>query len=381
MNFEFTQQQLEDRAFYAQFAQQEILPYLRQMDEEEATPPCVLDAMRTPRILGIPLSTEYGGLGRDFVTATICMEELSKVSPATAGIINVSTEIVGMGLYNYGTEEQKRKYLTRIASGEAIGAFALTEPGAGSDSAGVQTTAELVGEEYVLNGTKMFITNAEISDIFLIAAKTDVGDDSRKITMFIVEKGTPGFSIGSHEHKMGIRSSSTCELVFDNCRIPKENLLGQLGKGLKIALGGLDGGRVMIATQGLGIAQGCIDHTVAFLKEHAAETNYLLNEQNTKFTLAKLQTRVDAARLLCYRAAAKWDSGARFSQEAAMAKYYATDLANEVARECIQLMGYQGLSQSYQLESFFRDAKITEIYEGTNEIQLLVLSGLLNYKI
>lgn len=180
---------------------------------------------------------------------------------------------------------------------------------------------------------------------------------------------------------MGIRSSSTCELVFDNCRIPKENLLGQFGKGLKIALGGLDGGRVMIATQGLGIAQGCIDHTVAFLKEHAAETNYLLNEQNTQFTLAKLQTRVDAARLLCYRAAAKWDSGARFSQEAAMAKYYATDLANEVARECIQLMGYQGLSQAYQLESFFRDAKITEIYEGTNEIQLLVLSGLLNYTI
>ena len=244
----------------------------------------------------------------------------------------------------------------------------------------MRTTAVLDGDTWVLNGTKCFITNAEIASTFLIAALTDMGEGKRKISMFIVEKDYPGFQVGKHEDKMGIRSSSTCELILEDCRVPKENLLGELGKGLRIAFGGLDGGRVMIAAQGLGIAQGCWDEAVDYLKNHQEETEGAINTQKVQFKLAELQTKIDASRLMVYRAASNWSQGKPFGKEAAMAKYYATDIANEVARTCVQLMGYEGCKYGNRVEQFFRDAKITEIYEGTNEIQLMVVAGQLGLK-
>ncbi len=375
LNFEFTAEQQSALEFYKGYAQEVVSPYFHELEETGATPKSLLEKMAKPEILGIPLPEEYGGYGKDFVTATICMEELSKASPATAGIINVSTEIVGYGILKFGTDEQKKKYVPKIASGEWIGAFALTEPGAGSDSAGVKTMAVLDGDEWVLNGAKCFITNSEISQLFLIAALTELPDGKKKISMFIVEKGTPGFTIGKHEDKLGIRSSSTCELVFDNCRLPKDALLGELGKGLKIALGGLDGGRVMIGAQGLGIAEQCFDECVEYLKNNRDTTGDAINRQHVQFKLAELGTKIEAAKLLLYKSAALWDAGQPFSKEAAMAKYLCSDLSNEVARVCMQYMGYAGVSLGNKVEQYLRDAKITEIYEGTNEIQLMVIAG------
>lgn len=381
MDFVMGEERIKEREAYRAFAEKELAPYVRQMDEEEKTPDHILKKMAECDLLGIPIDTKWGGAGKDFVSATLCMEELSKVSPAVAGIINVTTEIVTVALLTHGTEDQQNRYVPDLATGKKIGAFALTEPGAGSDAGGVKTVAEEDGDNYILNGTKLFITNAEIADIFLIAALTDVGDGKKKISMFIVEKEMKGFSVGAHEKKMGIRASSTCELILDNCVVPKANLLGTPGKGLGIALGGLDGGRVMIAAQALGIAQACIDHTVSYLKEHAEETGKRLNKQAVQFKLAELQTKTDAARLLTYRAADYWDKKVPFSKEAAMAKLYASECANEVARECVQLMGYDGCTTDYPVEGLLRDAKITEVYEGTNEIQRMVIAGLMDLKI
>lgn len=380
MHYELTGQQLEDRRHYADFAEREIKPRLAEMETAEAVPPDLLAKMKEAGLLGIPLPKEYGGSGKDFISATLCMEELSMISPATAGIINVTTEIVSVSLLAHGTPEQKEKYLTPLAKGTAVGAFALTEPGAGSDTAGVRTTAVLDNGHWILNGTKCFITNAEIADIFLIAALTDTGGGKKKLSMFIVEKDFPGFTIGKHEKKMGIRSSSTCELILEDCVIPQENLLGELGKGMRIALGSLDGGRVMIAAQGLGVAQGCWNEAVKYLKENTEETGGAINSQSIQFELAKLQIHIDAARLMVYRAAALWNAGKPFSKEAAMAKYYATNVGNDVARACMQLMGDVGCTCGSLVEELFRDVKISEIYEGTNEIQLLVTAAHLGLK-
>lgn len=379
MDFNIFSDREKELQQYRQFAEQKIMPLFHQMEASDETPDELLKKMAQEHLLGIPIPKEYDGLGKDFVSATMCMEELSKISPAVAGIINVSSEIVCGSLERFGTEEQKCKYLPPMARGEVIGAFALTEPSAGSDAAGVRTVAVEKKDHWVLNGTKCFITNAEIASTFLIAAMTDIGG-GKKISMFIVEKDYPGFRIGKHEDKMGIRASSTCELILEDCIVPKENLLGELGKGLKIALSGLDGGRVMIAAQGLGLAQGCWDETVDYLKNHVVETNGAINTQKVQFKLAKLQTKIDAARLMVYRAAVQWSEGKPFGKAAAMAKYYATDIANEVTRACAQLMGYQGCTLGSRVEQFFRDAKITEIYEGTNEIQLLVVAGQLGLK-
>ena len=378
MNFE--SERKEEIAFYKSFGEKEIKPLFHQLEEEGKTPESLLVKMREAGLFGIPMPIEYGGSGRDFISATICMEELSKYSPATAGIINVTTEIVSDALRMHGTQAQKEKYLSRLASGAAIGAFALTESGAGSDASGVRTTAVLKNGQWVLNGTKCFITNAEIADIFLIAAKTET-ERGKKISMFIVEKDTPGFKIGQHENKMGIRSSSTCELILDECRIPEQNLLGKLGGGLKVALGGLDGGRVMIAAQGLGIAEACWEDAVSYLKENAEATEKLLNHQAVQFKLAELKTKIEASKLMVYRSAELWTKGEAFGKEAAMAKYYATDIANETAREVINLIGYEGVRFGSLTEEYFRDAKITEIYEGTNEIQLMVIAGKLGLSV
>ena len=381
MNFDFSSAQEKDIASYRTFAEKELRPYVRAMDELEETPAHIIEKLKEYDLLGIPLPVEFGGGGKGFLEAALCMEELSKVSPAVAGILNVTADIVGDALLNFGTAYQHQKYLTQIASGTAIGAFAITEPGAGSDVAAAKTVAVEEDGQYVLNGTKLFITNSEIADIFLIGAMTDMGNGKKKLTMFIVEKGFNGFKVGKSEHKMGIRASSTCELILEDCIVPKENLLGELGKGMNIALGSLDGGRVMIAAQGLGIAQGCIDAAIAYLKENAAYTGKRLNQQAVQFKLADLQTRTDAARLLVYRSAVLHDEGKPFSREAAMAKLYATEIANEVARDCVQLMGYDGCTTDYPVESLMRDAKITEIYEGTNEIQRLVIAAQMGLRV
>lgn len=380
MSLDYMTFRCEEAAGYRAFAEKEIKPLFHTMEETGETPQELLQKMAQANLFGIPIPPEYGGLGKDYISATLCMEELSKISPATAGIINVSTELVCGALQMFGTEAQKKKYITPLAQGKAIGAFALTEPGAGSDTSGVRSTAVLDGDHWVLSGTKCFITNAELASVFLIAALTTLESGKQKISMFIVERDFPGFQIGAHEDKMGIRSSSTCELILDNCIVPKENLLGDLGKGLKIALSSLEGGRVMIAAQGLGIAQGCWDETVSYLKGHVEETGGAINNQSVQFKLAELQTKIDASRLMVYRAAAQWSAGEPFGTAAAMAKYYATDVANEVARTCIQLMGFEGCTFGGRVEQFFRDAKITEIYEGTNEIQLMVVAGLLGLK-
>jgi len=370
----------EDIKHYQDFADNVLRPEFQKLEEGHGTPPEVLKKLAEEHLLGIPVSKEYGGLGKDYLSATLCMEILSMASPAVAGIINVSSEIVCGSLAKFGTPEQKEKYLKPLAAGEVIGAFALTEPSAGSDAGGVKTTAVPDGDHWVLNGTKCFITNAGIASTFLICALTDIGGGKKKISMFIVEKGFPGFTVGKEEDKMGMRASSTCELILDDCIVPKENLLGNLGKGLGIALGGLDGGRVMIATQGLGIAQTCYNEAVRYLKTFADETGKSINTQAYQFALARIQTKIDAARLLIYRAAWKWSQGMKFGREAAMAKFYATDIANEVTRECMQFMGREGCEYGSILEEFFRDAKITEIYEGTNEIQLMVTAGQLGLK-
>lgn len=380
MNFSSFSPCEADQVQYRGFAETELFPYFHQLEVAGKTPDELLKKMANAHLFGISISKKYDGLGRDFISTALCVEELSKISPATAGIINVSSEIVCGCLERFGTEEQKAKYLPPMARGDVIGAFALTEPGAGSDTAGVRTTAVLEDDHWVLNGTKCFITNAEISDTFLIAAQTDIGGGKKKISLFIVEKNFPGFSIGKHEDKMGIRSSSTCELILENSIVPKENLLGELGKGIHIALGGLDGGRVLIGAQGLGIAQGCWDECVSYLKSHVEESGGAINRQSVQFELAKLQTQIDAARLMVYYAASLKSENKPFGKEAAMAKYYATNVANEVTRACVQLMGDEGCRFGNRAEQFFRDAKITEIYEGTNEIQLLVIAGQLGLK-
>jgi len=380
VNYIFGDSRNEEIAYYRDFAEKKLRPYVRQMDVEEKTSAHIILRLKECGLLGIPMDKKYGGAGKDFVSATICMEELSKVSPAVAGIINVTSELATDGIRVFGTKEQRAKYVPQLASGDKIGAFAITEAGAGSDTAAVKTTAVLDGDHYVINGSKIFITNAELSGIFLIGAQTGLPDGKRKLSMFIVEKEFPGFAIGKHEKKMGIRASSTCELILEDCIVPKENLLGELGKGQKIALICLDGGRVMIAAQALGIAQGAIDETISYLKANAAQTDDLINKQGVQFKLADLQTRTDAARLMVYRAAILWDQKKNFSREAAMAKLYASEIANEVSRECVQIMGYEGCTTDYLVESMMRDAKITEIYEGTNEIQRLVIAGLMGLK-
>ena len=380
MDFNFSKAHQDDIIYYREFAENEVRPYVRSMDEEEVFPEHLLEKMREYKLFGIPISKEYGGEGKDHMSSVLCMEEISKVSPVVPGLLNVTTELVTGAILKFGTQAQKDKYVAKLTTGEMIGAFAITEAGAGSDSSAAKTKAVLDGDTYIINGTKLFITNAIQAGVFLIGAKTDIGNGKEKMSMFLIDRDTPGFRVGKTEHKMGTRASSTCELIIEDCRIPKENLLGQLGKGMAVALGGLDGGRVMIGAQGVGIAQGCIDQTVKYLKEHLEETDWLINRQSIQFKIAQLQTKVDAARLMVYRAATEWDADVPFGRAAALAKYYATDICNEVTRECIQIMGYEGCTTDYPVEEMYRNAKITEIYEGTNEIQLLVIAGLLGLK-
>jgi len=306
---------------------------------------------------------------------SMAVEELSRVCGTTGVVVSAHTSLCVAPIMENGTEEQKMKYLPKLASGEWIGAFGLTEPGAGTDAALQQTVAVDAGDKYILNGSKIFITNAGFAHVYVVIAMTDKSQGTRGISAFIVERGTPGFTIGKEEKKLGIRGSSTCELIFENCEIPKENLLGKVGKGFGLAMKTLDGGRIGIAAQALGIAQGAMDETVKYTKERKQFGKSIAKFQNTQFQLADMETKVQASRLLVRHAAYKKDKGMPYSVEAAMAKLFASETSMEVTTKAIQFHGGYGYTREYPVERMFRDAKITEIYEGTSEVQRMVISG------
>ena len=357
------------------FVDTEVRPLARTLDEEERFPVETVAKMAELGLMGIPFPEEYGGAGMDNQCYIMAVEELSKACGTTGVILSAHTSLCAAPIYEFGTEEQKRKYLVPLAKGEKLGAFGLTEPNAGTDAAGQQTIAERKEDHYLLNGSKLFITNAGYADTYVIFAMTDKAQGTRGISAFIVEKGMPGFQVGKKEAKMGIRGSATCELSFENVKVPLENLLGQEGKGFGIAMKTLDGGRIGIAAQALGLAQGAIDETVAYTKERKQFGKAIAQFQNTQFQLADMQARTDAARLLVYRAACSKDAKLPYSVEAAMAKLFAAETAMEVTTKAVQLHGGYGYTREYPVERMMRDAKITEIYEGTSEVQRMVISA------
>jgi butyryl-CoA dehydrogenase len=375
MNFNLTEEQKLLKKLYKEFTENEVEPIAGEIDEEERFPVETVEKMKSNGMLGIPFPKKYGGQGGDNQAYVMLVEELSKACGTTGVIVSAHTSLCCAPIYEFGTEEQKQKYLVPLAKGEKLGAFGLTEANAGTDAAGQQTKAVLDGDHYILNGSKIFITNAANADIFIVMAMTDKSKGTRGISAFIVEKDYEGFSIGKKELKMGIRGSATCELIFEDVKVPKENLLGREGKGFSIAMKTLDGGRIGIAAQALGIAQGAIDETVKYVKERKQFGRPIAKFQNTQFQLADMQTKVDAARLLVYRAAFNKDNKLAYSNEAAMAKLFASEISMEVTTKAVQLHGGYGYTREYPVERMMRDAKITEIYEGTSEVQKMVVSA------
>ena len=370
------------RTLFKEFAEKEVKPLAQEVDETEVFPRGTVEKMAKAGFLGIPVPKEYGGKGCDPLTYAMCVEELSKVCGTTGVIVSAHTSLCCDPIQTYGTEEQKQKYLVPLAKGEKLGAFGLTEPGAGTDAQGQQTKAVLDGDEWVLNGSKIFITNGKEADVYVIFAVTSVvtdakGRSKKMISAFIVEKGTPGFTFGTKEKKMGIRGSSTYELIFTDCRIPKENLLGQEGKGFGIAMHTLDGGRIGIAAQALGLAEGALERTIEYVKERKQFGRAIGAFQNTQFQIADMATKVQAAQYMVYRAAMAKATQKSYTVEAAQAKLYAAEVAMEVTTKAVQLHGGYGYIREYDVERMMRDAKITEIYEGTSEVQRMVISGAL----
>ena len=381
MDFTLSKEHEMARTLFRDFAEKEVKPLAQEVDETEEFPRGTVEKMAKLGFLGIPIPKEYGGQGCDPLTYAMCVEELSKVCGTTGVIVSAHTSLCCDPILTYGTEEQKQKYLVPLAKGEKLGAFGLTEPGAGTDAQGQQTKAVLDGDEWVLNGSKIFITNGKEADVYVIIAVTGTvekrGRMQKEISAFIVEKGTPGFTFGTKEKKMGIRGSATYELIFTDCRIPKENLLGAEGKGFGIAMHTLDGGRIGIAAQALGLAEGALENTIAYVKERKQFGRAIGAFQNTQFQIADMATKVEAAQLLVYKAAMAKATQKVYSVEAAKAKLYAAEVAMEVTTKAVQLHGGYGYTREYDVERMMRDAKITEIYEGTSEVQRMVISGAL----
>lgn len=363
------------RQMVREFAEKEVAPGASERDSTGEFPWEIVKKMARYNMLGIPFPEEYGGAGADTLSYIITVEELARVCAATAVIVSAHTSLCAHPIYQFGTEEQKQRFLVPLAQGNRLGAFALTEPNAGTDAASIRTTATRQGDSYILNGNKIFITNGGVADIYIVLAKTDPSKGARGITAFIVEKGTPGFSFGKKEDKLGIRASSTTELIFQNCRIPVENRLGEEGEGFKIAMQTLDGGRIGIAAQAVGIAQACLDACLRYAKEREQFGKPIGSFQAIQWMLADMATQVEAARLLTYRAAWLKDNKQPFSKEAAMAKLYASEVAMQQAIKAVQIHGGYGYMKDYPVERFFRDAKITEIYEGTSEVQRMVIAS------
>ena len=382
MDFQLDQKHEMARRLFKEFAETEVKPLAIETDEKEQFPRQTIEKMAKYGFMGIPVAKEYGGQGCDPLTYAMAVEEMAKVCGTTAVALSAHTSLCCDPIATYGTEEQKQKYLVPLAKGEKLGAFGLTEPGAGTDAQGVQTRAVEDGDSWVLNGSKCFITNGKEADIYIIVAYTDVdvdpkGRKKKRFSTFIVEKGTPGFTFGTKEKKMGIRGSATYELIFQDCRIPKENLLGARGKGFGIAMHTLDGGRIGIAAQALGIAEGAFDRALAYVKERKQFGRTISAFQNTQFKLADMATDIEAAQMMVYKAAVAKATQKTYSVEAAKAKLMAARVAMNVTTECVQLMGGYGYIREYEVERMMRDAKITEIYEGTSEVQEMVISGAL----
>src|SRR6056297_342122 len=375
MDFNLNEEHKMSKKVYKEFAEKEVEPIAAEIDESCEFPAENVKKMQKADMMGIPFPQEYGGAGSDTLNYVLAVEELSRACATHGVILSAHTSLGAHPIYKYGNEKQKEKYLKPLANGEKIGAFGLTEPDAGSDASAQKTTAKLDGDEYVLNGNKIFITNAGVADIFIVMAMTDKSKGTRGISAFIVEKDTPGFTLGKKEDKMGINASDTRELIFQDCRIPKENILGKEGMGFKIAMATLDGGRIGIAAQALGIAQRALDETVQYVQEREQFGRPIGKFQGLQWEIAEMATKVEAARNLVYKAAKTKDSGESFSKEAAMAKYYASEVASEVANKAVQLHGGYGYIKEYPVERRMRDAKITEIYEGTTEVQKMVIAG------
>ncbi|MCI6236299.1 acyl-CoA dehydrogenase [Bacillota bacterium HCP3S3_F1_1] len=382
MDFQLSKEHEMARSLFKDFAEKEVKPLAIEVDDTHEFPRETVSKMQKLGFMGIPIPKEYGGQGCDPLTYVMCVEELAKVCGTTSVIVSAHTSLCCDPIMTFGTEEQKQKYLIPLAQGKLLGAFGLTEPGAGTDAQGVQTKAVLSedGKEWILNGSKCFITNGKEADIYIIIAYTDIVEDKRgrkqkKFSAFIVEKNTPGFTFGTKENKMGIHGSSTYELIFQDMHIPAENLLGARGKGFPIAMHTLDGGRIGIAAQALGLAEGAFDRTIAYVKERKQFGRSIAQFQNTQFQLANMATQIEAAKLLVYQAADAKKNKDRYSVEAAKAKLFAAETAMEVTTKCVQLFGGYGYIKEYEVERMMRDAKITEIYEGTSEVQRMVISG------
>lgn len=375
MDFSYSREQIMVKKMLKEFAEKEIAPIAEELDAEARYPYETIAKLSKLGLMGMPFPEEYGGSNLDYVTYVMAIEELSKVDGSHGVIVQTHNALCCWPIFTYGTEEQKRKYLPKLLSGEHLGAFGLTEPNAGTDAAMQQTKAVDMGDYWLLNGTKVFISGGGIADVYVIMAMTDKSKGTRGISAFIVEKGTPGFSRGQKENKMGIRASTAAELVFEDCKIPKENLLGALGKGFKVAMTSLDVGRLGIAAQALGIAQGAFDQTVQYMKQRKQFGKTLDKFQALAFEMAAMQTRIDGARFLLYRAADNRQKGLPSTHEAAEAKLACSEAAMYVTTKAVQFHGGYGYIKDYPVERMMRDAKITEIYEGTSEVMKMVMSG------
>ncbi|PEE44253.1 acyl-CoA dehydrogenase AcdA [Bacillus pseudomycoides] len=377
MDFKLSEEHEMIRKMVRDFARNEVAPTAAERDEEERFDRALFDQMADLGLTGIPWPEEYGGIGSDYLAYVIAIEELSRVCASTGVTLSAHTSLAGWPIFKFGTEEQKQKFLRPMAEGKKIGAYGLTEPGSGSDAGGMRTTAKRDGDHYILNGSKIFITNGGIADIYVVFALTDPESKQRGTSAFIVESDALGFSVGKKESKLGIRSSPTTEIMFEDCRIPAENLLGEEGQGFKIAMQTLDGGRNGIAAQAVGIAQGALDASVEYARERHQFGKPIAAQQGIGFKLADMATSVEAARLLTYQAAWLESEGLPYGKESAMSKVFAGDTAMKVTTEAVQVFGGYGYTKDYPVERFMRDAKITQIYEGTQEIQRLVISRML----
>ncbi len=380
MNFKFTAEEQDIINMLREFCLKEVQPIAAELDEQERFPTETIAKLGEMGMMGIPFPEEYGGAGLSYVAYIAVCEELARHCASTSVTVSAHCSLCSWPISEYGTEEQKKKYLTPLATGEKIGAFGLTEPGAGTDAAMQRTTAVDKGDHWLINGSKIFITNGGVADIFVIFAMTDKSAGNKGISAFIVEKGFPGFSVGAHEKKMGIRASSTTELIFEDMIVPKENLLGPLNGGFKIAMTTLDGGRIGVAAQALGISEAAIEECIKYVTQRVQFGQPISAFQNTQFQLADMQTKVEAARLLIYRAAQAKQDHEPYSHLAAEAKLFAAETASDVTRRCLQLIGGYGYTREYPFERFMRDAKITEIYEGTSEVQKIVISRYMGVK-
>ncbi|HZK17318.1 MAG TPA: acyl-CoA dehydrogenase family protein [Anaerolineaceae bacterium] len=380
MEFKLGKQHLLQRELYRSFAEKEVQPLAREMDEAEKYSPELLDKMQQLGFFGIPFSRELGGAGADVLSYALCMEELSKVDASTGITISVHTSLCCSSIQDFGNDYQKESFLRPLIDGRKIGCFGLTETSAGSDVAGATSTACKDGDFYVINGSKAFTTNSGFADIFLMFAITDKSAGTRGMSAFIIEKETPGIHVSTNIPRMGLRAASNCMVAYEDVRVPEANRLGREGDGFKIAMMALDSGRIGIGAQSVGIAQGALNEALKYVKGRKQFGRSIASFQNTQFVIADMQTKIDAARLLVWNAALLKDKKERYSKEAAMCKLFASEVANDVTRACVQLMGGYGYSREYPVERMMRDAKITEIYEGTSEVMKMVIAGALGVK-